>query len=348
MDAPRRSIRPTAPLKIRVSPRFRPAVEEIRAGLDGLELRLFDLLCLAADIGFRLPQPDVNLERLSGPADPRRRFARGMAKIVRGAVRETTDHEWSNSGVRLARLLIKTLSNRDLTTQGPDGKYEPLSVFLAYAPSGLALDCTIPAAPIPRAAWKTVVEVFAALFPSDVARIRLDWIDRRRLNILTREAAAGRRKGRAASGERPGPSGRRLALDPRLLALVSKALGKAVVPAYEARYVFYTRPGDYFWPHPDDPEIAVNVFICLEHKVPRGCSTRSAFLAYRADGSVERHELTPGHAIAAETQGLMHAREPMRRGERVTLLAIALHLSVPKSSTKRRRQALSTAMNPTR
>lgn len=313
-------------MSIRVPPRFRPAVEELRGRLKDRELRLFDLLCFAATIGFRFPQPDINLDRLTGPSDPRRRLARGLKRIVGSALRGTTGREWATSGVRLARLLIKTLSKRDLTTRGPDGKFEPLSVFLACAPSGLALDCTVPTATIPRIAWKIVVQVYAALFPSGIASLHLDWIDQRHLFKLAREATTGRRKGRAASGLRPGPAGCRLALDPRLLSAVGRALDKAVVPAYEARYVYYTRPGDYFWPHPDDPEIAVNVFICLEHKVPRGCSTRSAFLAYHPDGSVERYELTPGQAIAAETQGLMHAREPVRRGERITLLAIALHV----------------------
>ena len=325
-------------MSIRVPPRFRPAVEEIRGVLKGHEQRLFDLLCFAANIGCRFPQLDINFDRLTGPSDPRRRFARGLKRIVGSALQGTTDREWAASGVPLARLLIRTLSQRNLTTRGPDGKYEPLGVLLASAPSGLALDCTVPAATIPRIAWKIVVQVYAALFPSGIARLHLDWIDQRHLALLAREAANGQRKGRAASGLRPGPAGRRLALDPRLLAAAGRALGKAVVPACEARYVYYTRPGDYFWPHPDDPEIAVNVFICLDHIVPRGCITRSAFLAYPPDGSVERYELTPGHAIAAETQGLMHAREAIKRGEQITLLVIARHLAKPTQLTKRRRQ----------
>ena len=60
------------------------------------------------------------------------------------------------------------------------------------------------------------------------------------------------------------------------------------------------------------------------HHVPRGAAKKSAFLAYRPDGSVERYELRPGDAIATESQGLVHAREPVQRGERITLLAVAM------------------------
>ena len=76
-----------------------------------------------------------------------------------------------------------------------------------------------------------------------------------------------------------------LAVDRRLMRAVTTALGFAVEPGYEARYNFYRRDGDYFWPHPDDPEYAVNVLVCLDHTRPAN-GTGSALLAYRPDGSV--------------------------------------------------------------
>ena len=117
-----------------------------------------------------------------------------------------------------------------------------------------------------------------------------------------------------------------LAVDRRLMKAVTKALGFAVEPGYEARYNFYGRDGDSFWPHPDDPEYAVNVLVCLDHKRP-ATGTGSALLAYRPDGSVERYELRPGAALAFEARGLVHAREPMRRGERMTMLSINVNAS---------------------
>lgn len=60
---------------------------------------------------------------------------------------------------------------------------------------------------------------------------------------------------------------------------------------------------------------------------------------------MERYELTPGHAIAAETRGLMHAREPIKRGEQITLLAIALHLDEVVKLTGIFKQALNNLLN---
>jgi hypothetical protein len=203
--------------------------------------------------------------------------------------------------------------------------YRFLRVLLGNASIALAPDCRVPTNPVLLAAWKTVVALFARLYRSTIRPLgHLPWLDESTLAKLKGETARGRARGRFASGMRPGPAGRELAVDRRLMKAVGKALGLSVVPGYEARYNFYTRDGDYFWPHPDDPEYAVNVLICLDHKRPaRG--TGSALLAYRPDGSVERYELAPGSALAIEARGLVHAREPMRRGERLTMLSIAVN-----------------------
>ena len=91
-----------------------------------------------------------------------------------------------------------------------------------------------------------------------------------------------------------------------------------------ARYLFYTKPGDHIWPHPDDPKPAVNFLICISHELPRRSAARSAFLAYAPDGSVKRYEIAPGNGLVFEP-GIVHAREPVRPGERVVLLSIGLN-----------------------
>jgi hypothetical protein len=323
---------------IRVHKRFRTAVASVREEIRGRERRLFDLICFGANLAFQFPRPDINLKNLSGARDPRRSLARARSRLFGNGLRTTRADEWSRSGARLAIFLTRKLRARAAGVIPAGEKYDPLSVLLAYACGGLAVDCAVPRDPVLLAAWTTVVRVFATLLPSRVGTFRVDWLDRRALRVLNREAAAGRRRGRAASGLRPGRAGRILGLDPRLTALVQKSLGKRLVPSYEVRYVFYTRPGDYFWPHPDDEEDDANVFICLSHRVPRGSRRRSAFLAYRPDGSVERYELTPGTAVAAESAGLVHGREPVQPGERVTLLAVAM-----KTASKMRKEARAAA-----
>ncbi len=91
-----------------------------------------------------------------------------------------------------------------------------------------------------------------------------------------------------------------MAVDPELIALVGTALGKKMATGYMARYLFYTKAGDHIWPHPDDPQFAVTLLICILHELPPDGSARSAFVAYRPDGSAKRYELRPGEALAVE------------------------------------------------
>lgn len=293
-------------------PQFKQQVNDVRVTLDGRERTLFDLLCVAGHLGRSLPNAIGNRRTTWGARDPRRKLTR-----VAGQMPSSTARELAATSARLVRALTRKLRPR----QGKDD-YRLLRVLLGNASIALAPDCHVPTDPILLVAWKTIVSLFARLYRSAIRPLgRLEWIDDAMLARLKRETIRGRTRGRYASGMRPGPAGRMLAVDRRLMKAVGKALGLAVEPGYEARYNFYGRQGDYFWPHPDDPEYAVNVLVCLDHKRPAS-GTGSALLAYRPDGSVERYELTPGNAIAFEARGLVHAREPMRRGERMTMLSI--------------------------
>ncbi|HUR34583.1 MAG TPA: hypothetical protein VM032_12360 [Vicinamibacterales bacterium] len=334
-------------MSIHVPPRYRAAVSEVRASLSGGELVLFDVICLSATLGTQLPQDDINLADLVGPVDPRPKLSRGIRRLLGTRDRLRDEQAWTRAGARLTTLLVRTLRSRDVLRQDADGNFEPLRSLLSFAPSVLALDCRVPSRTIARVAWTVVIRVFGQIHQSKVARLPLPWIDKRRFATLVREAAATPVATRA-NGERPGLSGRRLAVDPRLADAVRAALQTAVTPAYIAQYVFYARTGDYFWPHTDSLRVYVNVFICLEHTVPRGQATCSAFLAYREDGSVERFELHAGDAIAAQTQGLVHARSPLQAGERVTLLAIAFQGTRTRRPVRANRTPRSRATAPLR
>ncbi len=306
-------------MSIRLDRPFRASVAGVRAALHERERPLFDLLCAAGQLCYSLPHDDISLRHVSGARDPRKRLAREFPHLWRGPGGGAPDRKfWSRIGGRLARRLLRELSARG------SGKDRPLRVLLAYAPGSLAPDGRIPGDDVLRAAWDAVVRVFADLFPSTVRRIGpLRCVDAVRLAVLKRETTAGLRKGRPASGQRAGPEGRRLAVDPHLMALAGRALGKKVAPGYQARYLFYSRPGDHFWPHPDDPTYAAQLLLCIEHVHPPRASSGSAFLAYRAGGSVKRYELAPGEALIV-SPGRVHGREPMRRGERLVMLSIGL------------------------
>lgn len=286
----------------------------MRARCDDRERRLFDFLCAAGQLGYRLPDDRINLAAARGRKDPRQRLAAEFPNRQRNGA----DGPWARASDRLTGSLLKELRVEPISDER-----RALRILLAYATIALAPDLNLPGAPLPRAAWDTAVKLFARLFPSKIKAMGpLESVERR-LAVLRREVAGGLKIGRLASGQRPGREGRKLAVDPQLIALVGKALGKKFAPGYMARYLFYTKPGDHIWPHPDDPQFAVTLLICISHELPRGSAKRSAFLAYRPNGTVKRYELAPGSALAVEP-GLIHAREPVRHGERVALLSIGL------------------------
>ena len=300
---------------IRLTHPFNVSVEEVRARLAGRERALFDLLCVAGHLGRTLPNSNSNRRVVSGARDPRKRLARLARRIDDGDQRT-----WRTATNRLVQFLAHELSRHER-----EDSYRALRVLLGNASIALAPDCVVPNDPSLLIAWKTIVALFARLYSSNIKPLgHVRWLDAEHLATLKRETLRGRARGRHASGMRPGPAGRELAVDPRLMRAVSRALGLSASPGYEARYIFYAKDGDYFWPHPDDPEYAVNVLVCLDHVRPAN-APGSALLAYRPDGSVERYELSPGSALAFEARGLVHAREPMKRGERMTMLSIAVN-----------------------
>lgn len=302
------------------------AVRRARRGLTGTSLRLFDLLCLAGHLGRRFPYRLANTTLVAGRRDPRHALRRFLAREAARSGVTPAPAQWRRASARLVRHIGTTI----LTTV-EDPALQPVRLLLGNASIALAPDCAVPEAPAFRAAWDTLVTVYGRRY-GDAVRVLppLPWLDRATRATLRREAARGVREGRGASGMRPGLHGRLLAIDPRLVRRVSRALGRRVEPAYEARYVFYTRPGDYFFPHPDDPEHALNVLVCLDRRPPDGDRPPSAFLAYRANGVVERHEVPVGGVVVTEARGVIHAREAIAPGERVTLLSIAMRYATAR------------------
>ena len=298
---------------------MRPSIQDVRARLAGLERALFDIICAAGLIGHRLPYWRSKLSLVCGVRDPRTRVLRRAATVLRRLPDTPSSSDWSRASARVSRLLADALARKPLPK-----KWRALRILLGRAPAALAPNCTVPTHAALNAAWKTVLRTYGHLFPSQCARLgRLSWLRDEDLAVLRVESQAGAPTARDASGRRPGPMGRRLAVDSRLTRLVGAALGQKLQPGYEAKYVYYTKRGDFFWPHPDDPFYPVTVLVCLEHQRPAARARPSAFLAYRPAGTMRRYELRPGEAVAMQSQGLVHGREPMAAGERVTLLSIA-------------------------
>lgn len=291
---------------------------KFRARLHGRDRELFDFICAAGQFGYSLPDKEINMKWTRWARDPRKRLAREFPHLHHGRHKSCRYETWAKAGDRIARLLVKELGAKNISEET-----RALRVLMNYVTIALAPDCKVPSDPVPRAAWRAMVKMFAKLFPSNVQQIDSADYVKPYLSIMKREAARGLQIGRRASGKRAGRCGRELAIDPKFVALAGKALGKEMKPAFVARYLFYTKTGDHFWPHPDDPKVPVTVLLCLSHKAPPKVASRSAFLAYWPNGNVKRYEIAPGNALAIEP-GRIHAREPLRRGERVALLSIGL------------------------
>jgi hypothetical protein len=194
---------------------------------------------------------------------------------------------------------------------------------------GLAPETQIPKRPCLAAAWRVIVGALADAMPARAICIgRPPFLGDAMLEELRAEAAGLRAWG-ARSCVRPGPLGRRLAVSRELTVAVGSALGYAVAPNYDASLLFYTPPGDFaapFAPHIDNDTYKITAILMLDRHQAADGSPGSALLAYRPDGSADRIELEPGE-LAVTEQGRVHAREPLKAGEQVTVLVIALAAS---------------------
>jgi hypothetical protein len=285
--------------------------------LPASERNVFDLLALAGHLGQEPPNAAANLSLFDGKRDPRRRLRQHVSRHFP----PRRPGAWRAAADGLVGRLLRVLRDHQREESG-----SALLTLMNNASIALAPDCKVPTDTVLAVAWSAQVRLFARLFGTGVKHLgKLPWLDSRALAALRRESLGHAVAGEPPRPARPGPRSRRLAVDRRLMTRVSRALGRRSKPGYEARYLLYRRAGDYFWPHPDDPEYAVNVLVCLERQLPEGQTSGSAFLAYSADGSMRRFELNAGEALAVEARGLVHAREPLAQGERLTLLSIAVH-----------------------
>jgi hypothetical protein len=308
--APTRGSRPT---RIRPARSFRASIAAFRRDLGSSldERRLYDFVCSAGALGYRVPDRNVRTEDVTGPSDPRRSL---LASI--GPANGPDPAFSTGARDRLVGRLASAIAAR------ASSDLFALSVLIQYAPIALAPDGRIPREPRLRVAWETLIRVFAALHSTGVRRIRrLPALPPERFEEIARAASRGLRVGRRASGRRPGRAGRELAVDRSLCAFVGRVVGRRVEPGYVAKLLYYTRAGDFLWPHGDDPTYTVNLLICVTRRLPKGATRGSALLTYGPGGRMRRHELLPGQAVAMEP-GVIHSREPVARGERLVLLSI--------------------------
>jgi hypothetical protein len=178
--------------------------------------------------------------------------------------------------------------------------------------------------------WRALLQAMAAVRSAGYAVLgRPAFLTDARLEALVAEARelragakpAGHDPGQAGQLHAdPGPVARKLVVDEGWNELCQEALGFERRPPYTAGYLYYEQPGAGIVPHVDDPDYAVNVIVVVSRQASRG--QRSATVLHPAGQSPLRVVLEPGEAVLLEADGLVHAREPMREGEQVTVLSM--------------------------
>lgn len=179
-------------------------------------------------------------------------------------------------------------------------------------------------------AWQALLDSMAAVRSGRYALLgRPPFLPDARLEQLAQEARDVRAEARATGSDpgqagqllaSPGPVARALVVDKGWNELCRRALGCERRSPYSASYLYYEQPGAGIVPHVDDPDFAVNVILVVSRSA--GGEERSATVLHPAGRRPVRAVLRPGEAVLLEADGLVHAREPMQPGERVTVLSM--------------------------
>ncbi|MEA2195012.1 MAG: hypothetical protein QOG42_1446 [Solirubrobacteraceae bacterium] len=189
--------------------------------------------------------------------------------------------------------------------------------------------------------WHALLEAMASTRSGRFALLgRPPFVSDARLAELEQEARtlrAGARPGSDDPGQAGqfsapvGPAARALVRDRGWHAICRRELSFEPRPPYYASYLYYDRPGAGIVPHVDDPEFAVNVLFMVSRSGPAGGGAGSATVLHPPGEEPLRLVLAPGEAVLLEADGLVHAREPMAPGERVTVLTMGFSRPAPRS-----------------
>ena len=113
------------------------------------------------------------------------------------------------------------------------------------------------------------------------------------------------------------PLARQIAFSRELNDLI-QAHADHVAPTAKANYLYYDQVGLGIDPHVDNESFALNAILMLHHEY---ISDPSALVLYPPHSSMERIFLSPGEMIVMFADSITHARERMKLGERIGIVA---------------------------
>ena len=217
----------------------------------------------------------------------------------------------------------------------PDCPADELAAWLAASagPNGERRDALgdvigLLARRLPRSgeSWQALMTALDQVFGSGVQALgRLPFVSDALLELMRAEARQQLPEREGSSRPAPGPPGRALAslaVSPKLVEAVTSAFGFAVVPTYDAVYL-YDPPGSHVRTHVDTRDYELVFHLILEHTLPGDGSPGSALVAHLpAKPGPTRLAVGPGEAVALRGRGTIHSWEPLHEDEDRIMVAI--------------------------
>ncbi|HEX6370900.1 MAG TPA: hypothetical protein VF006_18420 [Longimicrobium sp.] len=215
-----------------------------------------------------------------------------------------------------------------LAREMSDAELANYKLLLGMAAGGLARSGQPPESGLESEAFSTAITAISALQPHRhrvppngvVYRGRPSFVTDALLRALQEESASLRHTALrfddhyVVSGA---PLAREIGFSTELNDLVS-AHADHVTPTAKANYLYYDKPGMGIDPHVDNETFSLNAIMMLEHVYERD---PSALILYPPRSPVERIFLSPGEMIVMYADSITHARERIRAGERVRIVA---------------------------
>ena len=209
--------------------------------------------------------------------------------------------------------------------EADEGHREAVADAIASAVRRLALEDEPPGGP-DADVWRALVATADRLYGSGaIAMGRLPFVSDALFERLVAEAhelapeqSDTERRAAAVAGDMLAG----LAVSRQLRESVGEAVGFAVVPSYDAVYL-YEPPGSHVRTHLDARDYEIVFHLILEHDLPPGGSGGSA-LVLHLPGQAEptRLRVKAGEAVVLRGRGTVHSWEPLRDGEWRTLTAV--------------------------
>ena len=201
--------------------------------------------------------------------------------------------------------------------------------LLGFAAAGLAPGCAKPQGGLNAVVFDTVSDTLAHLEPYSGRISRNGVAYRGRPEIMTDELLTAlqteARAFRPPSATRSdavflgcgAPVASELAVSSKLCSFVREH-AEPVEPTGIANFIYYDEPGQRTDPHVDTDLFALNVLVMLEHEYVN--EPQAALVLFPPHSDPERFELVPGEVIVMFAASIVHGREHIQPGERISIV----------------------------